>query len=49
MKGEWIVKVFKIIFERYGGKVLDDIYEFMKFLGIGRKCVNIVLVYGFGK
>ncbi|BAD85330.1 endonuclease III [Thermococcus kodakarensis KOD1] len=48
-KGEWIVKASKIILERYGGKVPDDIHELMKLPGIGRKCANIVLAYGFGK
>ena len=48
-KGEWIVKASQIILEKYGGKVPDDINELMKLPGIGRKCANIVLAYGFGK
>lgn len=48
-KGEWIVKASKIILEKYGGKVPDDINELMKLPGIGRKCANIVLAYGFGR
>ncbi|ASI98716.1 endonuclease III domain-containing protein [Thermococcus celer] len=48
-KGEWIVKASKMILERYGGKVPDDISELMKLPGIGRKCANIVLAYGFGR
>ncbi|USS40022.1 endonuclease III [Thermococcus aggregans] len=48
-KGEWIVKASRIILEKYGGKVPDSIEELMKLPGIGRKCANIVLAYGFGK
>ncbi|WP_297073630.1 endonuclease III [Thermococcus sp.] len=48
-KGEWIVKASRIILERYNGRVPDDIHELMKLPGIGRKCANIVLAYGFGK
>ncbi|NJD99863.1 endonuclease III [Thermococcus sp. LS1] len=48
-KGEWIVKASRIILDKYGGKVPDDIHELMKLPGIGRKCANIVLAYGFGR
>jgi endonuclease-3 len=48
-KGEWIVKASRIILEEYNGKVPDDINELMKLPGIGRKCANIVLAYGFGR
>jgi endonuclease-3 len=48
-KGEWIVKTSQIILEKYNGKVPEDINELMKLPGIGRKCANIVLAYGFGK
>ncbi len=48
-KGEWIVKASQIILEKYKGEVPDDIHELMKLPGIGRKCANIVLAYGFGK
>ena len=48
-KGEWIVKASQILLQKYGGKVPDDIHELMKLPGIGRKCANIVLAYGFGK
>ena len=48
-KGEWIVKASRIILEKYGGRVPDDIEELMKLPGIGRKCANIVLAYGFGR
>lgn len=48
-KGEWVVKASRIIIEKYGGKVPDNLRELMKLPGIGRKCANIVLAYGFGK
>ncbi|KUH31320.1 endonuclease III [Thermococcus celericrescens] len=48
-KGEWIVNASRIILEKHGGKVPDDISELMKLPGIGRKCANIVLAYGFGR
>ncbi|WP_394352212.1 endonuclease III domain-containing protein [Thermococcus sp. MV5] len=48
-KGKWIVKSSQIILEKYGGKVPDKIEELMKLPGIGRKCANIVLAYGFGQ
>ncbi|WP_456422804.1 endonuclease III domain-containing protein [Thermococcus sp.] len=48
-KGEWIVKASRIILEKYGGRVPDDLNELMKLPGIGRKCANIVLAYGFGR
>ncbi|MDK2984168.1 MAG: endonuclease [Thermococcaceae archaeon] len=44
-----IVKTSQIILEKYNGKVPEDINELMKLPGIGRKCANIVLAYGFGK
>ncbi len=47
-KGRWIVETSRILLEKYGGKVPDDIDELMKLPGIGRKCANIVLAYGFG-
>ncbi|RLF86558.1 endonuclease III [Thermococci archaeon] len=48
-KGEWIVRTSQIILREYRGKVPDKIEELMKLPGIGRKCANIVLAYGFGK
>lgn len=48
-KGEWIVEASRIILEHYGGKVPDSMEELTKLPGIGRKCANIVLAYGFGK
>ncbi len=48
-KGKWIVECSRIILERYNGKVPNMLEELVKLPGIGRKCANIVLAYGFGK
>ncbi|MBO8175577.1 MAG: endonuclease III [Thermococcus sp.] len=47
-KGKWIVECSRIILEKYSGKVPDTLEELVKLPGIGRKCANIVLAYGFG-
>ncbi|AEC51002.1 endonuclease III [Pyrococcus sp. NA2] len=47
-KGKWIVEVSRILLEKYDGKVPDKFDELLKLPGIGRKCANIVLAYGFG-
>ncbi|MFA4668799.1 endonuclease III [Pyrococcus kukulkanii] len=47
-KGRWIVESSRIILERYKGRVPDKFEELIKLPGIGRKCANIVLAYGFG-
>lgn len=47
-KGKWIVECSRIILEKYDGKVPDTLEELVKLPGIGRKCANIVLAYGFG-
>ncbi|NJE08841.1 endonuclease III [Thermococcus sp. M39] len=47
-KGKWIVECSRTILEKYGGKVPDTLDELVKLPGIGRKCANIVLAYGFG-
>lgn len=48
-KGRWIVEASRILLEKYRGKVPDTLEELVKLPGIGRKCANIVLAYGFGK
>ncbi|AIF70018.1 hypothetical protein PAP_08150 [Palaeococcus pacificus DY20341] len=48
-KGRWIVEASKILLEKYEGRVPDSLEELVKLPGIGRKCANIVLAYGFGK
>ena len=48
-KAKWIKEVCKILIERYNGKVPDKEEELLKLPGIGRKCMGIVMCYGFGK
>lgn len=48
-KAERIVKISKIIVEKYGGKVPDTLEELLKLPGVGRKTANIVLWVGYGK
>ncbi|BAA30606.1 endonuclease III domain-containing protein [Pyrococcus horikoshii] len=47
-KGKWIVETSRIILKKYNGRVPDKFEELIKLPGIGRKCANIVLAYGFG-
>ncbi len=49
IKTKWIKKVCKILIEDYRGKVPDNEEELLKLPGIGRKCMGIVMCYGFGK
>ncbi len=46
-KAERIVKVSRIILEKYKGKVPADLNELLKLPGVGRKTANIVLFQGF--
>ncbi len=48
-KGRWIVESSRMLLRKYGGEVPDDVHELMRLPGIGRKCANIVLAYGFGR
>lgn len=48
-KAERIVKVSRIIAEKYQGRVPSDLEELLKLPGVGRKTANIVLYHGFGK
>ncbi|MBS3114198.1 endonuclease III [Candidatus Woesearchaeota archaeon] len=48
-KAKWIKQVCKILIENYNGKVPDKEEELLKLPGIGRKCMGIVMCYGFGK
>ncbi len=47
-KSRYIVQVAKIIVEKHKGKVPRSMEELLKLPGIGRKCANIVLAYGYG-
>lgn len=48
-KARRIKEISKILIEKYGSSVPDDIDELLKLKGVGRKTANIVMVYGFGK
>jgi dihydrofolate synthase/folylpolyglutamate synthase len=43
-----IIETAKVIHEKHGSKVPDDIGELVKLPGVGRKTANCVLAYGFG-
>jgi len=49
VKARRIIEVSKIICERFGGVVPDDLEALMSLPSVGRKTANCVLVYGFGK
>ena len=48
-KAKWIKEVCKILIEQYNGKVPDKEEKLLKLPGIGRKCMGIVMCYGFFK
>jgi endonuclease-3 len=48
-KAETLLRVSKILLDRYDGKVPDDLDELLKLPGVGRKTANLVLTLGFGK
>ena len=48
-KAGYIKKTCKILIEKYNGKVPESEEELLKLPGIGRKCMGIVMCYGFGK
>ncbi len=47
-KAKTILSVSKIITEKYGGKVPDDIDNLLTLKGVGRKTANLVLTRGYG-
>ncbi len=48
-KAKYILKTCKMLINNYNGKVPDSEEELLKLSGIGRKCMGIVMNYGFGK
>lgn len=48
-KAKKIKQICKILTEKYGGKVPDDIDELLKLDGVGRKTANLVVTLGYGK
>ena len=48
-KAKYIIKTCKKLINDYNGKVPDKEEDLLKLPGIGRKCMGIVMNYGFGK
>ena len=48
-KAKYILKTCKALVNDYSGKVPDKEEELLKLSGIGRKCMGIVMCYGFNK
>lgn len=48
-KAKQIIELSKIITEKLGGNVPDEIEDLIKFKGVGRKTANLVLARGFNK
>jgi len=48
-KARTIVAAARYILHEFDGRVPDSFEELLRIPGIGRKCANIVLAYGFGK
>ena len=48
-KAKYIKKTCKILIDKYDGKVPDKEEELLKLPGIGRKCMGIVMCFGFFK
>jgi len=48
-KAKYIQKTCKALIKNYNGKVPDKEEELLKLPGIGRKCMGIVMCYGFNK
>lgn len=47
-KGKWIVQAANQLLDAYGGEVPESKEDLMEITGIGRKCMNIIMAYGFG-
>jgi len=48
-KAKYIIQTCKKLIKDYNGKVPDKEEELLKLHGIGRKCMGIVMCYGFNK
>jgi len=48
-KAKTIKKIARILVEKYGGKVPDNLEELLKLPGVGRKTANLVLALSFGR
>jgi endonuclease-3 len=48
-KARNLIKLAKVLLERYNGKVPEKMEELLELPGVGRKTANIVLAYAFNK
>ncbi len=48
-KAAQIIEICRVLLDRYGGRVPDEIDELLRFKGVGRKTANLVVTLGFGK
>lgn len=48
-KADTILEVSRLLIDRYGGRVPDDLDFLLELPGVGRKTANLVLTLGFGK
>lgn len=48
-KARTILELCRVLIERYGGAVPDDLDELLTLKGVGRKTANLVLTQGFRK
>ena len=48
-KARTILDICRVLLERYGGNVPDDLDELLTLKGVGRKTANLVLTQGFAK
>jgi len=48
VKARNVIAVSRILLERYGARVPDEIDELLKLPGVGRKTANLVVTLGFG-
>lgn len=49
IKAKRIKEISRILIEKYGSKVPDDLDELLKLKGVGRKTANLVLTLGYRK
>jgi endonuclease-3 len=48
-KAKTLIKLAKVLVEKYNGKIPDDTNELLSLPGVGRKTANCVLVYAYKK
>jgi endonuclease-3 len=48
-KAAQILGICRVLLEKHGGRVPDEIDDLLKFKGVGRKTANLVVTLGFGK